>query len=171
MSELYLLRHAKAVPQGDTRDADRPLEERGRTGARALAKWLKRQKIAPELVLCSPSVRTRQTLDLVSEAFSRSPEIAYEPGLYLASADKLLERVRAIPDQVEHAMIVGHNPGLHELAQWLADSNVGPLADRLATNLATSGLVRFEINIEWSGLRRRAARLMALVTPKDLERD
>ena len=169
VSELYLLRHAKAVPQGNMRDADRPLEERGRAGARAVAKWLKRQKIAPELVLCSPAVRTRETLDLVGEAFSQPPEIAYEPGLYLASAEKLLDRLREIPDRVERVMVIGHNPGLHELAQWLADSKVGPLADRLATNLATAGLVRFEIEIEWSGLRRRAARLVALVTPKDLD--
>jgi phosphohistidine phosphatase len=169
MSELYLMRHAKAVPQAENmRDTDRPLEERGRVGARAVAKWLKRQKIAPDLVLCSPSARTRETLDLIAESFPRAPEIAYEPGLYLASAERLLERIRDIPDSVEHVLILGHNPGLHELAQGLADSTVGPLADRLATNLATAGLVRFEVNIEWAALRRRAARLVALVTPKDL---
>ena len=60
MSELYLLRHAKAAPQTDgLRDMDRPLEERGREGARAVAAWLKRQRIAPELMLCSTTVRTR----------------------------------------------------------------------------------------------------------------
>ena len=169
MSELYLLRHAKAVPQGDMRDTDRPLEERGRAAARAMAKWLKRHKIAPELVLCSPSARTRETLDLIADAFTPKPEIVYEPGLYLATAERLLDRVRDLPDSIERAMIVGHNPGLHEFAQWLADTNVGPLADRLATNLATAGLARFEVNIEWSGLRRRGARLVALVSPKDLD--
>ncbi len=170
MSELYLLRHSKAVPQAGTiRDVDRPLEDRGRLGARAMAKYLKRQNIAPELVLCSPTVRTRETLDLIAEAFAPKPAIEYEAGLYLAPAERLLARLRDIPDKVERAMLVGHNPGLHELAQWLMDTNVGPLADRLAANLATTGLVRFEVNIEWSGLRRRAARLVALVTPKDLE--
>ncbi|HEY7992162.1 MAG TPA: histidine phosphatase family protein [Stellaceae bacterium] len=170
MSELYLLRHAKAVPQGGImRDADRPLEERGRAGARAVAKYLKKWKIAPELVLCSPALRTRETLDLVSEGIAPAPQIEYENGLYLASADRLLERVREVPDAVERVMLIGHNPGLHELAQWLADGTTGPLADKLATNLATAGLVRFEVNIEWSGLRRRTARLVAVVTPKDLE--
>ena len=170
MSELYLLRHAKAVPQAaGMRDTDRPLEERGRAGARAMAKYLKRQKIAPELVLCSPTVRTLETLDLIVDAFEPKPIVEYEIGLYLAPAERLMTRLRELPDNVERAMLVGHNPGLHELAQWLADSNVGPLADRLAANLATTGLVRFEVNIEWSGLRRRAARLVALVTPKDLD--
>lgn len=170
MSELYLLRHAKAVPQsGNVRDADRVLEERGRAGARAMAKYLKRQKIAPQLVLCSPTARTRETLALIVDAFEPKPQIEYDMGIYLAPADRLLERIREIPDDIERAMIIGHNPGLHELAQSLADTHVGPLADRLAANLATSGFVRFEIHIEWSGLRRRGARLVALVTPKDLD--
>ncbi|MGH6982362.1 MAG: SixA phosphatase family protein [Stellaceae bacterium] len=170
MSELYLLRHAKAVPQGGImRDTDRPLEERGRAGARAVAKYLQRQKIAPELILCSPALRTRETLNLVVEGVALAPQIEYENVLYLASAERLLERIRELPDAIERVMLVGHNPGLHELAQWLADGTTGPLADKLATNLATAGLVRFEVNIEWSGLRRRTARLVALVTPKDLE--
>jgi phosphohistidine phosphatase len=169
VSELYLLRHAKAVPQDSTmQDPDRPLDERGRVAAQALAKWLKRQKIAPQLVLCSPAVRTRETLALIVGALGNAPEIEYETGLYLATAENLLDRIRSIPERVESALIVGHNPGLHELAQRLADTNTGPLADRLAANLATAGLVRFEVNIEWSGLRRRAARLVSLVTPKDL---
>jgi len=170
LSELYLLRHAKAVPQGGImRDADRPLEERGRTAARAVAKYLKKQKIAPELVLCSPALRTRETLDLVIDGFATPAQIEYETGLYLASAERLLERLHELPDAIERVMLIGHNPGLHELAQWLADGTTGPLADKLATNLATAGLVRFDVNIEWSGLRRRTARLAALVTPKDLE--
>ena len=172
MSELYLLRHAKAVPQGDNmRDADRPLEERGRAAARAVAKYLEREKIAPELVLCSPSARTRETLALISEGFASPPAVEYETNLYLAGAERLLERLRELPDSIERAMLIGHNPGLQGLAQWLADTQVGPLADRLSTNLATAGLVRFDVNIEWAGLRRRGARLVSLTTPKDLERD
>jgi phosphohistidine phosphatase len=169
MSELYLLRHAKAVPQSaGMRDADRPLEPRGREGALAVAKWLKHQKIVPQLVLCSPATRTRQTCELIADAFARRPAVEYEAGLYLAGADRLLDYIRAVPDTVERVMMIGHNPGLHELAQMLSDTNTGPLADRLAANLATAGLVRYEVTTEWSGLRRRAARLVSLVTPKDL---
>jgi len=170
VNELYLFRHAKTVPQSDNvRDTERALEERGRVGARRMAKWLKQQKIVPDVVLCSPAVRTRETLDLVADAFPRKPRIEYEPGLYLATGARLMERLREIPDSVERVMVVGHNPGLHELAQALTDRNVGPLAERLAANLATAGLARFEVAIEWSGLRRRGARLVALVSPKDLD--
>jgi phosphohistidine phosphatase len=169
MSELYLLRHAKAVPQGGAQsDADRPLEERGREGARLVAGWIKANKIAPALVLCSPATRTRQTLDLIADSFGAAPEIGYEPLLYLAGADKLLDRLHAIPDSVARVMMIGHNPGLQELAQNLSDTRIGPLADRLASDLATAGLVRFEVMSGWSGLRRHAARLVALVTPRDL---
>jgi phosphohistidine phosphatase len=166
------LYHTKARPKGAfLRNTTPPWEERARAPARALAKWLKRQKIAPQQVLCSTAARARETLDLVVDVFAPAPEIEYETGLYLATAERLLDRIRQIPDRVERVLVVGHNPGLQELAQWLADTNTGPLADRLATNLPTAGLARFEVNIEWSGLRRRGARLVALVTPKDLERD
>lgn len=169
MSELYLLRHAKAVPQnGGMSDADRPLERRGRQGALAIAKWLKQQKIVPQLVLCSPATRTRQTWELIADAFPKPPRTDFDAGLYLAGPDRLLAYVRAVPDSVERVMVIGHNPGLHELAQMLSDTNIGPLADRLADNLATAGFVRYEVAIEWAGLRRRGARLVALVTPKDL---
>lgn len=75
MSELYLLRHAKAVPQeAGGSDRDRPLEQRGRHAAQAVARWIEEQRISPDLVLCSPSLRTRQTLDIVAPAFARPPE-------------------------------------------------------------------------------------------------
>jgi phosphohistidine phosphatase len=169
MSELYLLRHAKAVSKdSDFRDIDRPLDERGRDGARAIAQWLARNKVRPGLVLCSPAARTRETLDLVAGAFGPPPDIRYESGLYLADADRLLARLRDVPEQVQCAMLVGHNPGIHELAQSLCDVTGGPLAGRLAANLPTAGLAQYRIEVEWSGLRRRGARLIALVSPKDL---
>ncbi|HEX4111683.1 MAG TPA: histidine phosphatase family protein [Stellaceae bacterium] len=172
MSELYLLRHAKAVSkEGDFRDIDRPLDERGREGARAIARWLKQNEITPELVLCSPAARTRETLDLVVGVFGPPPDIRYESGLYLADADRLLARLRDIADDIQRVMLIGHNPGIHELAQSLADVTSGPLASRLAVNLPTAGLARYRIEVEWSGLRRRGARLVGFVSPKDLEKD
>jgi len=168
MSELYLLRHAKAV-SADTgaRDSDRVLDARGRDGARAIARWIVRTGLQPDLVLCSTAARTRETLDLIVDAFPRRPDIRFEGELYLASADRLMARLRGVAAETQRLMMVGHNPGLHELAQSLADTTTGPLASRLGTNLPTAGLVRFEIAVEWAGLQRRGARLVAFVTPID----
>jgi phosphohistidine phosphatase len=169
MGKLYLLRHAKAVPQSAGRpDRDRPIEKRGREDASALARWIADHELRADLILCSPARRTRETLELIVPAFRCAPEIRYEDALYLADADRLLGRLRDIPDRARRVMVVGHNPGLQELAQALSDAD-GKMADRLAANLPTTGLACFEIVVEWAALRRRAARLTALVTPKDVE--
>lgn len=171
MSELYLLRHAKAVSkEGDFRDIDRPLDERGRDGARAVGQWLRRNAIRPDLVLCSPSARTRETLDLAL-GVTPPPETRFDNSLYLADADRLLALLRDVPERFQRVMLIGHNPGIHELALSLADTTSGPLASRLAANLPTAGLARYEVEAEWPGLRRRAARLLAFVSPKDLAAD
>jgi phosphohistidine phosphatase len=171
MSELYILRHAKAVPHSDSRpDRDRALEDRGRGDARALAQWIAAHELRPDLVLCSPARRTRETLEELLGAFPRPAEIRYDDELYLGDADRLLDHLRELPEGARRVLLVGHNPGLHELAQMLSDATSGRLADRLADNLPTSGLAQFEVATGWAGLRRRGARLKALVGPRDLGR-
>lgn len=170
VSELYLLRHAKAVPAEEgAADRDRPLEPRGRRAAQAMGTWIGEHHILPDLVLCSPSLRTRQTLDIVTPGFGRPPKIALDEGLYLAAADRLLARLRRVPASSECVLLVGHNPGLHELAHFLAENSSGPLLARLG-GFATGVLARFEVNLPWSALGRRTARLMAVINPKELVR-
>ena len=170
MSELCLLRHAKAAPQAEGGpDRDRPLEQRGRRAAQAVAGWVTEHRIAPELVLCSPSLRTRQTLDIVALAFARPPEILIEDELYLASARQLLARLRKVPNQATGVMMVGHNPGFYELSTMLSEVSSGPLLARLAT-FPTGALARYEVGVSWSRLDRRGARLIAAALPKELLR-
>ena len=97
VSELHLLRHAKATPQGEGTDRDRPLEQRGRRAAQALAAWAAEHRFSPMLVLCSPSLRTRQTLDILAPAFARPPQILLEDAIYLATARQLVARLRQVP--------------------------------------------------------------------------
>src|SRR5262245_29809534 len=122
MATLHLLRHAKsswddpALP-----DHERPLAPRGRRDAKLIADHLLRERIAPELVLCSPALRTRQTLELV-----RPPgTIELEDALYGASSEELLARLRTVPGSVESVMLIGHNPGLQDLALDLAAGGGG----------------------------------------------
>ncbi len=91
--------------------------------------------IAPDLVLCSPSVRTRQTLDLVLPHFSPATTVVYEDALYLALASTLLKRIRELEADISHAMIVAHDPGLHQLAMELPGSGDPDVLQALAAEV------------------------------------
>jgi phosphohistidine phosphatase len=170
VSELYLLRHAKAVPHDeDAPDRERPLEQRGRRAAQAVAHWVAERRIEPALVLCSPSLRTRQTLDIVAPSFAAPPQILVEEGLYLATARQLLARLRRVPAATQSVMLVGHNPGFQELAVYLSEVAGGPLMARLGT-FPTGALATFVVEIAWAALERKCARLTALAAPKELMR-
>jgi phosphohistidine phosphatase len=171
MNRLCLMRHAKAVPQGDeAEDHDRPLAPRGERAARAVAEWMAAQGLAPDAVLCSSAVRTRQTLAAMLPALGKPP-VLYEEGLYLADSRTLLARLRKLPADQRTVLLVGHNPGLHELAVAVGGSGGGKAARRLRENFPTAAIACFELEGGWAGLGRDDARLAHYVTPKDLARD
>jgi phosphohistidine phosphatase len=169
MRRLYLLRHVKSSwkhPELD--DHERPLAGRGRRAGKALARHLREQRVEPQLVLCSPALRARQTLELIEPALgARSVEVERE--LYAATAATLLEHLRAVRRSVTSVMLIGHNPGLQDLAVGLAGD--APGAAELATKLPTGALVTFEVvGSGWRELGPATARLTAFVRPRDLER-
>jgi phosphohistidine phosphatase len=163
---LYLLRHAKAVPESALGDARRVLAKRGRKAAQAIAALLGTLKPAPELVLCSTSARTRETLELVLPALDPAPEVSYEDGLYLAQASELLERLRKLPKNSQSVLLVGHNPGLHELGARLAAD-----PGRLAEGFPTAALASLQIPGSWAELQYQKAKLVLYQTAKELNRD
>jgi phosphohistidine phosphatase len=165
MNSLYLLRHAKAEPRAEGGDAERKLSEAGRRGGKAIAAAMSQARISPELVLCSESARTRETLEAVLPAFKTAPQIAYEAALYLADAKSLLARLRHVAEIARGVMLVGHNPGLHDLAALISDRKDGPLMARLALGFPTSALAQFDLQIPWQDLRPGSARLRALYIP------
>jgi phosphohistidine phosphatase len=163
---LYILRHAKAVADSSHGDAARSLAKRGRKAAEAMGAFLGSREPLPALILCSPAARTRETLDLVLPALHPTPSLAFEEGLYLATATNLLERLQKLPKAVGCALVIGHNPGLHELAARLA---VAPGA--LSDGLPTAALVALEVKGAWTELQWHRARLVFYRTPKDLKPD
>src|SRR6476659_3405682 len=152
MHTLYLLRHAKSSWDDPTlSDRDRPLAPRGRRDAKRIAKHLARLGIEPELVLCSPALRTRETLELLGPALGASPTVRLEVELYAASSASLLERIRAVPETITSLMLIGHNPGLHELALVLASA--GAELERLEATFPTAALATLTLsNTPWSRL-------------------
>ena len=125
MKRLYLLRHAKSAWDDPAlRDRDRPLAPRGRKAAKQVARWARKHDVRPQLVVCSSAVRAQETLQRVLPGLGE-PTVWVEVTLYAAAAETLLARVRALPEEVDEAMLVGHNPGLMELLLLLAAP--GPL--------------------------------------------
>ena len=166
MKTLYILRHAKAGPEGREGDAERPLMKRGRKAAAAIGEYLAGLAPAPTLVLCSTSLRTRETLDEILPALDREPQLLFEDALYLAGASRLLDRVQRLPEQAGSVLLIGHNPGLHQLAASLVSEAGG-----LAESFPTAALAVLRVAGHWSALRPHEATLIDFKTPKLLSRD
>jgi phosphohistidine phosphatase len=167
MKRLSLLRHAKSAWDDPTLgDRERPLAPRGRKAAKRVARWAEEHGVRPQLVVCSDATRAQQTLQRVLPALGE-PAVSFDSTLYGAAAGTLLARVRALPDEVEDAMLVGHNPGLMDLVLLLAAP--GPLRERASGNVPTGALARLEADVErWADVAPGEARLTEFVVPREL---
>ncbi len=169
MKRVYLLRHAKSSwKDGSLPDRERPLAGRGKRGAKAMARHLEAERIRPDLVLCSSARRTRETLELVKGAWGDGVETKVDEALYGASEPELLAHLKALPEEVGSVMLIGHNPGLEDLALALASDGAG-LA-RMREKYPTAALATIDLPAKrWSTVRRRSGELVGFVGPKDLE--
>jgi phosphohistidine phosphatase len=167
MKYLLLLRHAKSSwKDRELADHERPLAPRGRAAARLIAEYLRDDPAAPALVLCSSARRTRETLEHIAPALGEQVAVRIERELYAASEHRLLERLRAVGDDTVSVLLIGHNPGLEQLALDLAGS--GEKLARLRRKYPTGALARLEFGGRWRDLGPRSARLTHFVTPKQL---
>ena len=175
MLTLSLLRHAKsswAEPGID--DHERPLAKRGAKAAPEIGTYLRRERLRPDLVLCSGAVRARATLALVlAELGPPAPEVRYDDALYLATPAVMLGLLRRIdaahrPPYL-HVMVVGHNPGLHALAlEVIGEGSRKDIAE-VATKFPTAALAVLAIDAgSWSEIGAASARLERFVTPRRL---
>jgi phosphohistidine phosphatase len=176
---LWLLRHAKTVadppPGGD--DFDRVLAPRGRRDATALGRLFAGageglgpglDKVArPKVALVSPAARTAATADLVLADVTDPPQVRLEKGLYAAEPDEVLAFVRDLPDDVDAAMVVGHNPTAHALSQGLlAARDKKGLSSAVRNGFPTCalGVYRFDVD-RWADVAARSATLVAIMGP------
>ena len=175
MRRLMLLRHAKTehdMPSG--RDQDRRLDERGRNDAAEMGNWIGRHPPFPDAVLVSPAVRARQTWETVWETVQDrvpQPQVEFPAELYGADPAQLLQTIRtAVAADPKQLLVVGHNPGMHELALALAGSGEPAARQALADNLPTTGLAVFEFAVDgWDDVAFRCGRLVLFLTPKRLK--
>jgi len=124
--------------------------------------------VRPAVVLCSSSLRTRETLAAILPALGDALEVRIERALYGAGAARLLERLRRVPDGASSAMLIGHNPGIQDLALGLATT--GPALAALREKFPTGALATVEIEVErWRDLADGTATATVLVTPRSLD--
>ena len=174
MKRLYILRHAKAAAAEPGQDDHaRALTVRGIADAEALARYLRKNEARLDRVLISTSARTIQTADLVLRELEGPPRADYRDGLYLASAVKILTMLKMLPGKLSDVMIVGHNPGLEELAVFLAREPVRrkerERRGELDEKFPTTALAVLDFDIDhWRDLKPESGKLVDFVRPKDL---
>jgi phosphohistidine phosphatase len=167
---LFLLRHAKSSWKDlSLPDHDRPLNKRGRKAAAALRRLVRSEGINPNLICVSGALRTLQTLEAL-QPWDEQPEVEVTDALYLAKAPQILERLRKIPDLTHAVLVIGHNPGLQELAILLTGEMAEDArARRMAEAFPTGALAEFSLDCSWSRIGRGLGRLARFVTPRELE--
>jgi len=175
MRRLMLLRHAKTendAPSG--RDRDRRLDDRGRKDAAEIGGWIGRHPPFPDAVLVSPAIRAHQTWEIawaMMKDLAPQPQVELLPELYGADPSQLLQTIRAASaTDPQRLMLVGHNPGMHELALALVGSGDTAGRKALADNLPTSGLAILDFAADdWADVAFRRGRLVLFVSPKVLK--
>ena len=143
------------------RDFDRPLKERGREAAEVVGKRLANEKLKHPLVLCSPAVRARETAGIVLESSKIRADERFEERIYDASLRDLLQVVSDIPDDVQVAIMIGHNPGFEELLAYLTGEG---------RHMPTCALAKIKL-AGWENVRTGEGSLEWFITPKELSDD
>ncbi len=171
MHRLHLLRHAKSDQSDAVEDHERPLSLRGREMAQRIGESLPAALGAIDLVLCSTALRTRETAELALAGFAARPRLLFEEGLYLAGSSALLRRLRRLDEGAEAVLVIGHNPGLHELAVSLAAPGSRRYRALAAGKFPTAARASFAVEAPWAGLDRARHALTDYVTPKSLGKE
>jgi phosphohistidine phosphatase len=169
MRRLLLFRHAKSSRPAGVDDHDRPLSGRGRCASEAMGRFMVEQGLRPDLVVVSSSRRTHATWALASLAFGQHPPAVDDDRLYEATPETLLEVIRQTQNAVQTLMLVGHNPGMAELADLLVARGKASALSRMREKFptATLAVIDFEAT-DWAELSPGSGRLESFNTPKTL---
>ena len=173
MRQLLLLRHAKSSWDDPAMsDRDRPLNPRGLRSAAVMRQAMRDLGLAPDVVLVSTARRTLETLEAL-EPWDDTPLVEPIESLYLANPMQLTAALHGVAETVRSVLLIGHNPGLHDLALSLAGPRAmaidGPNERALAAGFPTGALAEFVVAGSWWDLREGSGRLVRFLTPRMLE--
>ena len=175
MKTLTLLRHAKSGYDDPLlRDFDRPLNDRGRKASITIGKWLRTAQDKGQMpdfdhVAASPAVRCRQTIDGVETGMKSRLAPIYETRIYLSSSATLTELIAGFADHHQHAMLIGHNPGLEDLLLELVPPGA-PLRDQAELKYPTATVAHLVLDLDsWTKIDGGRATLTHFIRPRDLD--
>ncbi len=160
---LYLVRHAKSG-WTDMRlsDFDRPINQRGLHDAPEMGRRLRQRGVSPEVILCSPAQRARQTAELLVEAFGGSLEaVQFDDRIYEASNGTLLNIIQSLPDTCSSVMVIGHNPAIGYLVHQFSDTGI--------ERMPTCAIATLQHQSQtWNDFGRDSVRLVDFDYPKNV---
>lgn len=164
LRRIVVIRHAKSSwSDPSLADFDRPLSKRGRNALSGLRDHIEDLALRPDLVMCSSSRRTRETLEGIRSALGRKARVDSDSALYGADAEMLLTKLQRLDDQITTVFLIGHNPGLADLVDLLADPATAAVA---IDSFPTAAVAVLSVAGPWSGLRRSCASLESFWAPR-----
>jgi len=169
MRRLMLLRHAKSDRPDNVDDHARPLAERGRQACPLMGVYIAEQGLVPDLAIVSTARRAMETWELVRAAFPKDIMQIDEARIYDASAKMILDVINEAAPDIKALLLVGHNPGFHELALKLIGTGSQPDMSRLRRKYPTAALVVIDFGAsKWNDLSEGTGQLERFVTPKSI---
>jgi len=171
MRRLILYRHAKAErSEPGIEDRARVLIERGRKDAAKIGAYMASHALVPDRVVISPTARTQETWKYTATAVRQAPAAMMAEQLYDATPHAIFAVIKEAPSAARTLLVIGHNPGLHEVAAMLIASGDIEARERLREKLPTCGLVIIDFAFDdWGKLHPQSGRLERFVSPKTLE--
>lgn len=160
MKKLVLIRHAKSDWSNPLlEDFLRPLNKRGEKNAPFMAKILEKKDIKPDLIISSPSIRTKQTLEYFIKQLNYKDEVRFEESIYEAPYENLLKVIKDIPNIYKTVFLIGHNPSLCDLTNFLVDKSF--------ENIPTCGIVEIDFDVKnWKDISKENSNLISFEYPK-----
>jgi phosphohistidine phosphatase len=169
---LALFRHAKSDwSDARARDFDRPLNERGQRGARAMGEYIKSTNRRFDHMIASPAVRAAETVEESSKAWGCTFKVEWDRRIYLASSASLIDLLKELKNDPASVLMMGHNPGLEDLIfDLVPDDGSSPLRDVVEQKFPTATYAVLELDVDrWSDIADGCGRLVELKRPRDLD--
>ncbi len=161
MKYLYLLRHAKSSWKDlSVNDFDRPLNKRGKKDAPNMGKFLNDRNVKVDLIISSPAKRTKETSKIIAEGIGYKNKIIFDKNIYEASLEQLLALIKNLNKNLNSVMLVAHNPGLTELANYFVNEDID--------NIPTCGIAAIILENGWDEVKRNCGKLLFFEYPKKL---
>ena len=170
MKTIFLLRHAKSSwDDVSLDDFDRPLSTRGIKSCKKIGKYLKKNKLIPDIVYCSSAIRAKQTWELVNRIVEKKKNVVYKSKLYMANSSDFIDVIRKTDNIFHSLMLISHNPGMEIFAREISKNKTDKHYESIDLKYPTGGLViiRFNLNI-WSKIKYETGDICEFIKPRDL---